>query len=219
MDFNLTIGSAFIAGVLSFFSPCIVPLLPVYVGILTDGAGDGPRREAKRIGNALLFVLGIAMSFVSMGFGLGAVGSFFTQQYVKIAAGLAVILMGLSQMGLFKINLFSGVQDRSGEIQTERGWLRSFLLGVLISVGWIPCIGPVLAGILFMSGSSGTASRSALLMAVYVIGMAIPFLVILLFADRLLGKMKRIHPYLPLIKKLGGGLLVLMGLLLMLNKL
>lgn len=223
MDINLSIGSAFIGGLFSFFSPCILPLLPVYFGILSET--DPNEKISGRIPpalwralNTVCFVLGVGVSFAVLGFGFGTVSVFVSKTWVRLTAGALVIVMGLSQMGLFAIPLFARFGDHSEKVTVRSGPLRSFLLGLLVSIGWIPCIGAILASILFLSGSSGSAAAGGGLMLVYVLGLALPFLVITLFSGFFLKKLRKIHPYLPLIKKIGGALLVVMGILLMMNR-
>ena len=217
MMFDVSIGSSFIAGIFSFFSPCIIPLLPVYLGILTESGavpdgGSRFRSELYRILNGLLFVSGVGVSFVVLGFGFGTVSVLLSKGAVKIAAGVLIILMGLSQMELFRLPFFSRFSDRSAEIKVRNGAARSFLIGLLVSIGWLPCIGPILSSILFLSGTSGSAWQGAGLMAIYILGFAVPFMIITVFSDFFLKRLKKIHPYLPLIKKIGGALLVIMGL-------
>ncbi|AOH42177.1 hypothetical protein BEQ56_00970 [Anaerolineaceae bacterium oral taxon 439] len=215
MGFNLSVSiwGAFIGGLFSFFSPCIIPLLPVYVSILTETGGPQKANSgANRVLNSLLFVLGVGASFAVLGFGFGTVSAFVSQRAVSVAAGLLIVLMGVSQMGLIHLPVFDRFSDQSGKIEARGGPFRSFLLGLLMSIGWIPCIGPILASILFLSGTSGSALQGGGYMLIYITGFAVPFLIITIFSDYFLTKIRKIHPYLPLIKKIGGALLILIGL-------
>lgn len=216
MEFNLSVSiwGAFIGGLFSFFSPCIIPLLPVYVSILTETAGARkPDSRGARVLNSLLFVLGVGASFAVLGFGFGTVSAFISQRAVSVAAGLLIVLMGAGQMGLIHLPIFDRFSDQSGKLEERGGPFRSFLLGLLMSIGWIPCIGPILASILFLSGTSGSALQGGGYMLVYLSGFAVPFLIITIFSDYFLAKIRKVHPYLPLIKKIGGALLILVGLI------
>lgn len=217
MGFDVSIGSSFIAGLISFFSPCIIPLLPVYLSILAESSAlpdteSRSKSEFYRILNGLFFVLGVGVSFVVLGFGFGTVSVLLSKRAVTIGAGVLIILMGLSQMGFFQIPVFSRFTDRSSEVNVKNGSLRSFLIGLLVSIGWLPCIGPILSSILFLSGSSGSAWRGGGLMLIYILGFAIPFMIITVFSGFFLIRLRKIHPYLPLIKKIGGALLIIMGI-------
>ena len=217
MTFDVSIGSSLIAGFFSFFSPCIIPLLPVYLSILTESSAPASgepqtKSELYRVLNGVLFVLGVGVSFVVLGFGFGTISVLLSKRYVAIGAGVLIILMGLSQMGLFQIPFFSRFSDRSSEVKVKNGSARAFLIGLLVSIGWLPCIGPILSSILFLSGSSGSAWRGGGLMVVYILGFAVPFMMITIFSDFFLKRLRKIHPHLPLIKKIGGALLVIMGI-------
>ena len=126
---------------------------------------------------------------------------------------MLIVLMGVSQMGLIHLPVFDRFSDQSGKIEARGGPFRSFLLGLLMSIGWIPCIGPILASILFLSGTSGSALQGGGYMLIYITGFAVPFLIITIFSDYFLTKIRKIHPYLPLIKKIGGAFLILVGLI------
>ncbi len=233
----VSIFSLFAAGLLSFFSPCVFPLLPVYISILTDrkaplqvSSGDGITTEATLTAPAdgssflgtlvrpLLFIAGLAVAFILLGFGAGSLGAWINNRLVTLIGGAIVVLFGLFQMELIAIPWLQQTHKINADGKTDNSWFRPFLLGVTFSFGWTPCIGPLLASALFMASQGDTALTGGLLMAVYTLGLAIPFLVISLFAETVLRHYRKLNRYLPLVKKIGGALLVLMGILLMSGK-
>lgn len=215
---EVTIISVFLAGVISFLSPCILPLLPVYFSTLagnnlqTDEQGN-KKYDATIIVKTLLFILGISMTFIALGFGAGFFGSLFNNRTFIIIMGIIVIIFGVIQTGLIKIPFM----QREAKLNIKRsktgGYLGAFLLGLAFSFGWSPCIGPILGSVLFIA-ASGTPLYGAALMSIYTLGLAIPFLIIAVFANFLLGKLKKLNKAMPIIKIVGGVILILMGILL-----
>lgn len=219
---NILIGSVFIAGLLSFFSPCTVPMIPVYIGILADG-GDGvekigPIRFSPRsMMRTMLFVLGISTSFVLMGFGAGALGSLFYSPWFLRILGFIVILLGLKQMGFLRLSFLD--KERKVHAKTDiTAYGGAFILGLTFSFGWTPCVGPVLGAVLGIS-SSGGPLVGAFYMLIYSFGMMIPFLFITLFSGYALSKVEFLEGHVFTIQKIGGLLIILMGILLMFDKL
>jgi len=220
--------SVFVAGLLSFFAPCIIPLLPVYVarlssssdGISTYIKGTGKEKfriQWRLVAQTLVFVAGLATTFVLMGFGAGAIGNLFNSRIFLYVGGGLVILLGLHQTGLFHILFLE--REKKVTIEPKTGVLGSYLLGFTFSFGWTPCVGPVLATVLVLSSNGNQAFYGALLMLVYTIGLAIPFLLISIFTDQLLKIFKKAARYLPIIRVTGGILIIAMGILLMTDNL
>lgn len=203
--------SAVIAGLLSFFSPCILPLLPVYVGILTnevDGQGKG---IVGRCVNITGFVLGICCIFVSLGAGAGAIGSVLDNAYLGIALGVVVIVFGLHLAGIAKIPLLEGeIRADLSKIHTN-GFVGTFVLGVAFSFGWTPCVGPILGSILALAADAQSATAGAVLLLAYSLGLCVPFVVIALAANIIMGRLAGIRRYLPTVQKFGGILIAVMG--------
>lgn len=218
--------SVFGAGILSFFSPCIFPLLPVYIGTLIEDTGEktigiGKYKVFTRpIFKTLFFILGLSMVFFILGYGAGALGKILYSPYTNYIMGVIVIILGLHQMEIINIKKLQYQKTVDFNKGKKGGYLGAYLLGLTFSFGWTPCIGPVLSSVLAVaaSGEQG-AIFGALLMIIYAIGLSIPF-VILAFASSFVMKyFTRVKKHIVLIKRIGGALIVVMGLLLMFGKL
>ncbi|WP_282608555.1 cytochrome c biogenesis CcdA family protein [Pelagibius sp. Alg239-R121] len=222
MSFDVTFGGAFVAGLLSFLSPCVLPLVPPYIcfisGVsyeeLADGSGQGIAGRAAR--SALAFVLGFSVVFVALGASASAIGQLFAS-YVDVLsylAGAVIIVMGLHFLGLFRIAFLY----REARLHLERkpvGLIGAFVIGLTFAFGWTPCVGPVLAAILFIAGSEDTVVQGASLLSVYSLGIGVPFLLAALFASQFVQLMSRFRRHLGLVEKISGLLLVLTGVLIM----
>ncbi len=222
MSFDITFGGAFIAGLLSFLSPCVLPLVPPYLcfisGVsyeeLTEGGERGVTAQATR--SALAFVLGFSVVFVALGASASAIGQLFAD-YVDLlsyVAGAVIIVMGLHFLGAFRLAFLY----REARIHLDRkpvGLLGSFVIGLTFAFGWTPCVGPVLAAILFVAGSEDTVVKGAGLLSVYAMGIGVPFLLAALFASQFVQMMSRFRRHLGLVEKISGVLLVVTGLLIM----
>lgn len=209
---ELFIGAVYLAGLLSFFSPCIFPLLPVYIGMLSTG-------RKKSILKTLVFVLGLSTSFVLLGFGAGTIGSILTSRSFRIISGIIIIIFGIIQMELIRIPILERTKLVDIKGKEQDGIWGAFLLGFTFSLGWTPCVGPILASILFISSGGGNPLHGALMMLVYVLGLATPFLILSLSSKYLLEKISGIKKHLNLVKKIGGLLIIVMGILLLMDKL
>lgn len=203
-------SSIYFAGILSFFSPCIFPVIPVYLSILSNG-------EKKSIIKTIMFILGLSLTFLVLGFGMGLLGELFFNDKVRLIAGIVIIILGFVQMDIIKIKFLE--KTKFINIQEQKnGILTAFILGLTFSLGWTPCVGPVLASILFISGSSADIGRSILMMSIYVLGLATPFIVFSMASKVLFEKVKFIKRYLEILKKIGGFIIIIMGILLIFNK-
>ena len=208
---------AFAAGLLSFLSPCVLPLVPSYIGFLTGMTL--PQVEARRrvaLIHAFLFVGGFSVVFVLLGATATALGRAlnYHQVWVQRIGGALIVVFGLVSLGMIKSPLLS--QDR--RIQLEHrpvGYLGSALVGMAFAAGWTPCIGPVLGGILSLAATSVDVERGMLLLAVYSAGLAVPFLLAAVAVEWFLRWFQRFRPLLPWVMRISGGLLVLVGVLLM----
>ena len=204
-------STAYIAGLLSFFSPCIFPIIPVYISILSNG-------EKKSVTKTLAFVFGLSITYIVLGFGADYVRDVFFNDKVRIIGGILVIILGLFQMDILKLKFLEKTKMMNYEGQ-DQSIISTFILGVTFSFGWTPCVGPILASILVLASSSGDTVNSVGVMFSYLLGMATPFVIFSLASKTLFKKMSFIKKYLPVIKKVGGFLIIIMGLLLIFNKL
>lgn len=226
---NISFFTVFLQGILSFFSPCVLPLLPVYMGYLSGGTlkedSDGTKHydRAKVMVNTLFFVIGISFSFFLLGMGLSVLGRFFSGNqilFVRIG-GIIIILFGLYQLGVFGS---SRLLSREVRLPLDLGKLTmspltALFMGFVISFAWSPCIGPVLSSVLIMAASADSASMGFLLIGIYTLGYVIPFLLVGLFTTTLLeffGKHRSVVKYTV---KIGAVLMVLMGILMFTGKL
>ena len=219
---NIRVGAAFIAGVFSFFSPCLLPLLPVYFSILADSGAyaDGIYKKRVLLVNTCSFVLGFTVIFVLLGLTITAVGRFLLihrELLVKIS-GIFVILFGMFVLGIIRIPALMREHRRQMQMSKVTP-LSAFLLGCAFSLGWTPCIGPILSSVLFMAGSSQSFKTGVLLLLVFSLGMGLPFITLAIAVDRTLVWIKSYRAYLPITQKFAGALLIVMGILLFMNRL
>ena len=212
LNTELFIGAVYVAGLLSFFSPCIFPLLPVYIGMLSTSG-------KKSIIKTVVFVIGLSTSFVLLGFGAGSIGSFLMSKTFRVISGVVVIIFGIIQMEILKIPFLERTKlvDIKGK-ESDSIW-GAFLLGFTFSLGWTPCVGPILASILFISSGGGNPYYGALMMFIYVLGLATPFVILSLSSKYVLAKVSAIKKHLGIMKKIGGLLIIIMGILLLTDKL
>ncbi|MCL1985840.1 MAG: redoxin family protein [Betaproteobacteria bacterium] len=211
--------SVFWAGLLSFFSPCVLPLLPVYLGYLSaNGASvDMSNRTTSHI-KALAFISGVSVSFFLLGFGAGAVGHFISSHTLFLVCGAIVVLFGFHQTGLISIPYLDRDKRVSMRFNPRNGPGGAFLLGFLFSFGWTPCVGPVLGAVLGISSQQGNALAGGWLLLVYSLGLSLPFLAFAFGSQHLLGKVKGMYPHFGKIRLAGGILIMLMGIWIIYNQ-
>ena len=210
-DQQLLIGTVFLAGLASFLSPCIFPIIPIYFGILAKGG--------RKILNTVLFIAGLSLTFVSLGFSFGFLGNLFFNDNVRIIAGIIVIMLGIHQLGIIKLNFLERTKVVEVKTEGKSASFEAFFLGLTFSLGWTPCIGPILASVLALSGDEGSALYGAAMMLVYVFGLATPFVLFSLFSQELLKRTKALNKHLGKFKIVGGLLIIVMGVLLITNNL
>jgi cytochrome c-type biogenesis protein len=216
---NVTLVAAFVAGFLSFISPCVLPLIPGYISFVSGAsledmrAGQGAARRQVLI-SSIAFVLGFSIVFVALGASATAIGRFIFDKLPILTkiAGALIILFGLHMMGVFRL----GFLDNEKRAQAQRkpaGPIGALLVGIAFAFGWTPCIGPILAGILVVAGSKETIGEGVLLLAVYSLGLGVPFLLTSLAIDRFFSVAAAIRRHYHAIELSSGGLLVAIGLL------
>lgn len=215
------IGGAYLAGLASFLSPCVFPLVPGYLTYLAGTAGEHARREPPGTAarwlvalHALFFVAGFSLIFVALGATASSLGDFLrgNQIVLRQVAGVVLILAGVQVAGALRI---VGLM-RERRVQIERGdptLLKSALIGMAFGAGWTPCVGPFLGAILTLAASTGSLRQGVLLLLVYSFGLGLPFLITGLLIDRISPAFRRIARYMPLISLASGCMLVVMGLL------
>jgi cytochrome c-type biogenesis protein len=224
---NITVLIAFLAGLASFLSPCVLPLVPGYVSLISGvslehlkGAHGAESRAAARravIFNSLAFNAGLSMIFVSLGAAAGLVGAaVLSNPWVRIVGGVVIIVFGLQLMGVLKIGALYRDTRKFSEAK-PRGFFGSFLLGLAFAAGWTPCIGPILGGIIGLAATSGGWQSGLLLSAFYAAGLAVPFLLTGILLNQFLGFYTWFRRHLHKVEVVSGVLLILIGLLVATN--
>ena len=228
LDGSVPVFTVFLQGLFSFLSPCVLPLIPLYIGYLSGGTGTvGESGEIiynrrKVMVNTLFFVLGISFTFFLLGIGFSAMGTFFKSNQLLFAriGGIIVILFGLYQLGVF---------GKSNAVERERRLpfrfnhlavspITALIMGFTFSFAWTPCVGPALASVLLMTASAGTKTAGFLLIGVYTLGFVLPFLAVGLFTSTLLKQFKKHRNVVKYTVKIGGILMLLMGALMFTGK-
>lgn len=201
----------FLEGIITFISPCLLPMLPIYISYF---AGGGERNTKKTLKNALGFILGFTLVFVLMGALAGALGSFLLKYRtaVNIVTGLIVIFFGLTFLGVIRINLFRGPGDFDAR---NLGFFSSVLFGIVFSVGWTPCVGAFLGSALMLASQEGKMFSGILMLLLYSLGLGIPFLVSAVLIDKLKNAFSFIKKHYGIINTVSGCFLILIGILMM----
>ena len=201
---------AFLEGVITFISPCLLPMLPIYISYF---AGGGERSIRRTLSGSIGFVTGFSIVFVTLGALAGTVGSFLKthQTAVNIVSGLIVILFGLNFLGVLKLNLFSGSRR---QLETRNmNFFSALLFGVIFSLGWTPCVGAFLGSALMMASQQGHAVQGMLMLLAYSLGLGIPFILSAVLIDSLKSAFNWIKQHYSLINTVSGCLLILIGIL------
>ena len=218
--------TAFLGGLLSFLSPCVLPLIPSYLSFITGMSFDdfqkGDKKKVRRltIVNSSAFILGFSTVFILLGVFSSVVGKFLAVYYdqIRIIGGSIIILLGLYVMGVLKLN-FLQYERRVHLHSKPKGHFGSFVVGLTFGAGWTPCIGPILGSILLIASTSGSAMQGFWLLLVYSLGLAVPFMITALAINSFLSHFSAIQKYMRLIMMLSGLLLIAFGLIMLTDNL
>jgi cytochrome c-type biogenesis protein len=215
---GLTFTTAFIAGMLSFISPCILPLAPGYVAMISGVSVEQLQQRNQRMHwivvlNALLFVLGFSILFIALGASAGAIGRFLSshREIMNRVAGAVIVFFGTVLLGWIRIPALYGEKRFQGTI--KEGRLRSFLLGLAFAFGWTPCAGPALVAMLMLASTQATVTRGTALLTVYSAGLAVPFLLVALGTSRFVSLYQRWRSRLVWVERFAGLMLIAVGVL------
>ncbi len=218
---EVTFPVAFFAGITSFFSPCILPLIPAYIAYIAGVSIDDNTRKGRFLifTRTIGFIIGFTIIFMILGGAVSALGGFISKNMktFRFISGAIIIILGLNMLGLFKFKMFNFTSNM--RTPKTKGFIGSVLMGMSLSIGWTPCIGTVLASILFMAAGQASLSQGITLLFVYSLGFAIPFIIvsfILKLFDKNMPKFEKASFY---INKIGGVIIIIVGVLIMLDKL
>jgi cytochrome c-type biogenesis protein len=221
---EISYWTAFAAGLLSFFSPCVLPLVPAYLANLAGESAidtDEKRKVWPTFLHSVFFVLGFSVIFILMGASAGLIGSVITTyaEPLRIVSGIVVIIFGIFLIAAYKVPWLN--YEKRMHVQGARnpGYLRSMLIGAAFSLGWTPCIGPILGSILFVASYTQETAKGALLLSAYSLGMGIPFLIIGLAWSYIVPFWRGITRHLGMISILSGVLLIIVGILILTGQL
>jgi cytochrome c-type biogenesis protein len=215
---------AFSAGLFSFLSPCVLPLFPSYLSFITgmsvaDLAQDLTSVARRRVMiHAVTFVVGFSVVFVALGASFSAAGQLLLEhrEWIRRIGGALIIVFGLYIAGLLKIGVFNRTQQWQIR-EKPAGYVGSFLVGVTFAIGWTPCVGPILGAILSLAGTAETVGRGIGLLVAYSAGLGVPFLVSAIALGAFLRFFKRYRPFIPIVERGAGLLLIVVGVLVMTN--
>ena len=228
LDISVPVLTVFFQGLISFFSPCVLPLIPLYIGYLSGGTGsrgeDGRiyYKRSKVMTHTLFFVIGVSFAFFLLGLGFSAMGNFFNQNQLMFArvGGIIVVLFGLYQLGVFGTSAMLGKERRLPfKLDTvAMSPITALIMGFTFSFAWTPCVGPALASVLLMAASASTKAMAFMLIGVYTAGFVLPFLAVGLFTTSLLEFFKSHMNVVKYTVRVGGVLMVFMGILMFTGK-
>ena len=216
---------AFVAGLLTYLSPCLLPLIPAFIAYITgvsfaDMKDEGKKRELRKktIIHSMLFIAGFSVVFVLLGLTATLVGKvlFQYQKFIRIAGGILIMLFGMQLLGVLRFDFL--IKERKLSIATKgASYIGSFLIGVTFAAAWTPCAGPILGSILVLAGTKANAFMGAKLLIIYSMGIAIPFFVTAILVNTFLGYFNRLQKVIGIINIIGGVFLIIVGILVATN--
>lgn len=219
------VAAALVAGVVSFLSPCVLPLIPGYLSFITGLSTTELAEKDRRLGPvlvpSLMFVLGFTIVFVAFGASASVLGTFLSAYRVVVekVAGLLVIAFGVLMLGIIKVPWLYGEARFDLEKSRSFGRGASLVMGMAFAAGWSPCVGPVLGSILALAGSSGSVGRGALLLLIYSAGLGVPFIAVALVFGRIRGLLKWLTRHSLVINRISGSIMIAVGVLIFLGRL
>lgn len=214
MDIGLlTLLTVFFAGMASFLSPCVLPIVPGYISYFSGQSGGAEPKRGRMLALSSAFVFGFSIVFIAMGASLSLLGQLFTsyRYELNIVAGVIVVLAGVSVLGWLRLPLWLQRYYQFQPSAKEVGLGKALVIGLAFGFGWTPCIGPVLAGILMMGVSSASASTATVLLGVYALGLGVPFVVSAYFMTPFMQRMAHIKRVGTYLRWFAGGVLIVMG--------
>lgn len=215
----ISIFLALLAGIVSFLSPCIFPLVPAYLAQLTGTSISDNQLHADRkviISRSIGFIIGFTIVFLLLGASSTAFGQLFmkNRELLEKIGGIVIVVLGLQMLGLFSIKMLMNEKRLQSKPKKSTSFLGSVGFGFIFGAGWSPCIGLVLSSILILAAQSGTMASGMFLLFIYSIGLGIPFLIVALVYSRSLNKIRKMNRYLPIIQKASGAVMIILGILL-----
>ncbi len=219
MEPTVGLAIAFTAGLLSFLSPCVLPLIPSYITFITGmGFEDVTRSRRTTVVHALLFILGFTMIFVALGLTATALGAMLLgyRDWITRIGGVLIIIFGLYMLGV--LNFGAMARDTRVHLSDKPlGYLGTVLVGIAFGAGWTPCLGPIIGAILTYASTTGEMARGATLLATYSLGLAVPFLLSAVAIERFLAAFKRFRKHMGVVNRISGVLLIIVGVLMLTN--
>lgn len=215
---SFPIFASLLAGILTFISPCILPLIPVYITLVTGLSIeelDNRKNLLSVFLSSICFVLGFTTVFVFLGLSVTIIGQFFLNNIdiLRTVGGIIIIIFGLHLLGIFKIKLLYKQFGWMDKIKRTSNYFTIYLIGCAFAFSWTPCVDPILASILIMAATQGTIAKGTFLLLIYSLGLAIPFILTALFVSKFLTLFNSLKKYYKVIEIISGALLILMGIL------
>ncbi len=215
---ELSLISVFVAGVFSFFSPCIIPLIPMYIGFLAGDIGTQKKHSKALYLNAFGFLMGLMLVFIALGAMATALGSLLLerQQELRKISGILIAVMGFFQLGVVQFSFLKKNRQMRVRYRGSR-FLTAVLMGMAFSFGWTPCVGPILASVLLYAANAETLGTGITLLVAYSMGFIVPFVVSTILMDRATSIFDKSEKWLVGLKRLSGGIMILVGILIYFN--